>query len=270
MTAADHEHHVFKRAVVYSAVAHIILFLLLILSPYFPKPSQKGTVYYVNMVGFGGGAGGGDVLRGGRGAPEGGEEVVETAPQAPQSLADLTPPQKFEQESQPSLRYPVEKPKREPEPKVEKKSVIQKSDSAKKAPPEKKESGSSGKGEGTGSGVRLGFGSGSGSGFGSEFASQIGLGTFPFPYYLETILDTVSSNWFTSRLSAGVSGEFYTTVYFRIQRDGRISNVSILERSGVTALDLSAVRAVQSSRFPPLPSEYREDYLGIRLIFEHK
>lgn len=268
MTAVGREQHVFKRAIVYSAAAHFILFLLLILSPYLPKPSKKGTVYYVNMVAFGGGGGGGEVSGGGGGPSGGAEEVVETAPQARQSLADLTTPQKFEQESQPSLRYPVEKPKREPEPKVEKKPVIQKPESTAKATTESKESGSSGKG--TGSGVRFGLGSGSGSGFGSEFASQIGLGTFPYLYYLETILDTVSSNWFTARISAGVSGEFYTTVYFRIQRDGRISNVSILERSGVTILDLSAIRAVQSSRFPPLPSEYREDYLGIRLIFEHK
>jgi len=59
-------------------------------------------------------------------------------------------------------------------------------------------------------------------------------------------------------------------VFFKIYRDGKISIVEIEEKCGIHALDLAAVRAVQSSApFAPLPTEYEDDYLGIHLIFEH-
>jgi len=268
MVSASKEASTFKRAVVYSASAHVILFALAILSPYLTPSSSKDMTYYVDLISFPGGGGGG--LPGG-GLPAGGsaEELAETEAPPRETLAELTTPQKFEQE-EPTMRFPVDKPKREPVPKQEKKTIIKKSQKSSTQTPGKK-SDSSSSGGGSGSGIRIGIGSGAGSGFGfgSEYSSQVGLAAFPYTYYLQILVDTVSSNWYTSQLRTGISGEYFTTVFFKISRNGQISDVDVIEKSGIRALDISAVRAIQSSRFPPLPTEYEGEFLAIRLIFEH-
>ncbi len=264
MMSLPRAHVSFRRAVVLSLTAHVILFLLILLSPYIPKPSRKGMVHYVNVISFPGGGGGG-------GAPTASEAIADTEIPERETLRDLTTPQKLEQETPSTMRHPVEKPKREPKPPIKKKAVIQKS---KKTSPPSTQKGTSGaaQGSGAGSGVRFGFGSGRGGGpgLGSSFSSQIGLSNFPFTYYLQIIIDRVSSNWFTSLVDPGMRGTFQTTVFFKILRNGQISGVKIEELSGIRSLDLSAIRAVQSAApFPPLPREYEDDYLGIHLIFEH-
>ncbi len=255
-----------KRAFILSITLHIALFLLVFLSPYFPKNSKKGLVHYVNLISLPGGGGGG----GGGGKAE---RIGVTEITRRETLRDLTTPQKLEQQSSSSLRHPVEKPKKEIKPKVEKKASIQKQSEPKEASGAKREGffqEGSGSGTGSGSGLRIGVGSGSGTGLGSGYASQIGLSTFPFTYYLQIILGKVSSNWFTSLVEPGLRGNFQTIVYFKILRNGQVSELKIEESSGVKSLDLSALRAVQSSApFPPLPGEYEEDYLVIHLIFEH-
>jgi TonB family protein len=253
MTTVNSEHPAFKRAVVVSVSFHLVLF---------PKSSRKGMIHYVNFISLPGGGGGG--------SPGGGEKLGETPLPTRETLRDLTTPQKLEQTPPSALRHPAEKPAKEKKPKEEKKSVIQQT--PEKSPPKQPSSPVGSTGEGPGSGIRLGVGSGSGSGggFGSEFSSQIGLSTFPYTYYLQILVDRISTNWYTSQISPGIRGTFHTTVFFKIYRYGSISTVKIEESSGMRSLDLSAVRAVQSSApFPPLPADYEEDYLGIHLIFEH-
>jgi TonB family protein len=225
-------------------------------------------IHYVNVISFPGGGGGS-----GGGGPRTEEKLAETGIPQRETLRDLTTPQKLQQESPTALRHPVEKPKRERTPPAKKKAAIQK---AQKPPAKSSPSTSSGTdsstGRGSGSGLRIGLGSGpgSGSGFGSELSSQIGLSNFPYTYYLQTIHGKISGNWYTSQISPGITGNFHTTVYFKIFRDGTISKLEIRERSGIRALDLSAQRAIQSSApFPPLPNDYEGDFLGIHLIFEH-
>lgn len=259
----------FKRALVISISLHVALLLVILLSPYFPKSQKKGMIHYVNVISFPGGGGGGGSPRGESRAEE---KLAETAVPQRETLRDLTTPQKLQQESPSSLRHPVEKPKRERTPPSKKKAVIQKA----QQPPEKgstktsEGSGANTEG-GSGTGVRIGIGSGpGGGGFGSELSSQIGLSNFPFTYYLQTIHGKIAGNWYTSQISPGVTGDFRTTVYFKIFRNGEISTLEIRERSGIRSLDMSALRAIQSSApFPPLPHDYEGDFLGIHLIFEH-
>ncbi len=255
----------FKRALVVSISFHLALFLLILLSPYFPKSQKKGMIHYVNVISFpGGGGGGGSRTE---------EKLTETAVPQRETLRDLTTPQKLQQESPSTLRHPVEKPKREIIPPSEKKAVIQKTQKSPESSSSKTSEGLDSKtGSGAGTGVRIGIGSGpgGGGGFGSELSSQIGLSNFPYTYYLQTIHSKISGNWYTSQISPGVTGDFRTTVYFKIFRNGEISTLEIREQSGIRSLDLSARRAIQSSApFPPLPSDYEEDFLGIHLIFEH-
>ncbi|MGB2765002.1 MAG: energy transducer TonB [Candidatus Aminicenantaceae bacterium] len=280
MTALDRNASVFKMAVIFSFSAHLVLFLLILLSPHFPKSSRKEMIHYVSMVSFPGGGGRGGPAGGGGGAKE---NIAETTLPKRETLKDLTTLQKLQQQTTSSLRHPVEKPKKEIKPKEEKKAAIQKQQKVAQesqtgpAPakePEKKPGEGSGTGTGSGSGIRIGGGSGSGSGsgggFGSAYSSKIGLSNFPYTYYLQIIIDRVSSNWFTSLVDPGISGNFQVTVYFRIHKNGQVANLKIEESSGVRSLDLSAQRAIRSSSpFPPLPRDYEDEYLGIFLIFEH-
>jgi protein TonB len=265
MTALGRDLPAFKMAVIFSVTAHVALFLLILFSPRLPATSSKEMIHYVNVIN----------LAGGGGEPGGGgEKLAETPLPKRQTMRDLTTASKLEQEPTSSLRHPVAKPKREAKPKPEKTASIQKEQKAAEAAEataaEAGTGSGAGTGEGSGSGIRIGGGgAGTEPGLSSAFSSQIGLSNFPFTYYLQVIIDKVSSNWFTSLIDAGISGKFHATVYFKIHRDGQISDVKIQESSGIESLDMSALRAVQSSSFPPLPRDYEGEFLAIYLIFEH-
>ena len=268
MTASG-ERFLFKRAVYVSLGIHLAFLVLIIAAPHLPRSSRKGLIHYIplDMVVAGGGGGGGG--RGGRPAAK-----AQPPPAKQETLRDLTTPQKAQTEEKPAMRYPVDKPKREPKTKTEKKAAITKPEPA---PPDKTDEAGAPEdasgGQGVGTGLRIGGGGGPGSGFGpggAGFGPGGGLANFPYTYYLNIITDRVSSNWFTSLVDPGISGNFQTIIYFRIEKSGQITNVQTEQSSGVTALDLSAIRAVRASApFPPLPREYDESYLGIHLIFEH-
>ncbi len=265
MTAAV-EKLMFKRAVYISLTAHAALFILVLVSPHLPRPSRKGLVHYVPINLLAGGSGGSGGSGGRRGAPA----VSKPAPPPAkkETLRDLTTPQKAQPETKPALRYPVEKPAKETKKKTEKKAALTKPEPAPpgKTAPAGATEGAEGEGEGgVGTGLRIGTGSGSGG-----WGPGDGLANFPYNYYLTIITDRVSANWFTSLVDPGVTGNFQTVIYFRIQRGGEISDVRVEQSSGLTPLDLSAMRAVRASApFPPLPRDYEDAYLAIHLIFEH-
>jgi len=269
----------FKRAVIFSVAAHLALFLLILVSPSLPKSSRKGMIHYIplNFVTFpggegGGGSGGGSGGGGGGGGEKKGDVLAETKKE---TLRDLTTLQKLQEEPKSTLRHPVEKPKKEREAKKDKKATISKPQQSIQDTAQtkgEKAGSTAGTSGGMGSGLRIGIGGGSGSGggTGSGYSSQIGLSNFPFTYYLQIIMDRVSANWFTSLVDPGVLGNFEAVIYFKIYKNGQISDLKVEQSSGIKSLDLSALRAVQSSApFPPLPKDYEDEYLGIRLIFEH-
>jgi TonB family protein len=260
----------FKRALYISGAVHALLLLVIILNPSLPSSRKTGMIHYINLGSLpGGGGGGGGGMRG----PGGATETVGETPLPKQTLRDLTTIQKLQQQNQSSLRYPVDKPKRDrSKPVPDKQAVVTKPD------PKAKTGTAGGKaagetagrpgGRGGGAGMRIG-GLGDGPGGGGS-GGQLGMDNFPYAYYLQNIQDRISSRWFQSLVDPGVSGTFQTTVYFRIFRDGTISDVEVKESSGLPSLDLSAKRAIiNAAPFPPLPTDYDESYLGIRLIFEH-
>ncbi len=259
-----------KKFLYISVSFHIILFLLLIFSPKFPSLGRKKMIHYVSLYSAIPGGGSGGSRASGRGSAakmqprprETKEELAETPAPARETLRDLTTIQKLEQQSLSSLRYPVDKPKKERKLSTKKKAAIQKQDSPAKKPIKKSESG-----------ISLGVGSGieGGAGFGSEFSSHIGLSNFPYPYYIENMIGRISSNWLKTQISSGMPNELFTVVRFKIYRDGKISVVEIEQGCGIRLLDRAAVRAIQSSAtFAPLPDGYEEEFLIIHLRFEHK
>jgi len=266
----------FKRAMIFSAAVHSVLLVLIILNPSLPSPRKKAPVYYINFGGSPGGGSGGGGRGGVTAAPAAEETAITPTEVKPQTLRDLTTLQKVQMEPpSSSLRYPVDKPKREAKPAPPKKTEISKVDpsakaAAAKAPPAKTNAAAGTQGAGLSiGGGKPGFGEGEGSGLGG-LADQIGNSDFPYTWYTTTVRDKISSNWFESLVDPGVSGTFNVAVYFRIYKDGSISSVDIRESSGIKTLDQSAVRAImRSANFPPLPDGYNEPYLGIILIFEH-
>ena len=89
---------------------------------------------------------------------------------------------------------------------------------------------------------------------------------FPFSYYLAAIERKVSQNWFSS--SSGKGAGFSCVVYFKMNRNGSVSDVRIEEGSGNTYFDRSALRAIRSSEpFPPLPRAFTDPWLGIHFTF---
>ena len=266
MTRSPANERTFKRAMVYSGVFHAVLFTLIALSPSMPKPGNKGMVHYISFGGFPGGGGGP-----GGGGPK---AAAVQAPAKKETLRDLTVASKIKPQAKPSMTYPVDKPKKDRAAKDPKKAAISKPQPNALAPADAAASAGSREGagqSGAGSGIRIALGDGSGGGgLGSGYGDQIGLSDFPYQYYLQIISDRVSSSWFTALVDPGVAGTFYTTVYFKILRNGQVAELKVKESSGIASLDMSAQRAIQiSAPFPPLPSDYDGAYLGIHLIFEH-
>jgi len=258
----------FKRAMISSLLAHLALFLLIFASPSLSRSSKKGTIHYIPLT-FIGLPGGGEA----GGSGEGPATTLQPTELKRETLRDLTTIQKLQEEPKSSLRHPVEKPKKESKAQQNKKAVISKpQESLSSRSLQKGKTGpSAASGSGTGSGLRLGVGGpGSGGGFGSGYADQIGISNFPYTYYLQIVRDRISSNWFTSLVDPSLAGNFQTTVYFRILKNGQISNLEVKESSGLAPFDKLAIGAVmRAAPFPPLPADYDQEYLGIYLIFEH-
>jgi TonB family protein len=261
----------FKRALVVSGVLHVGLIILVVASPSFSKPPRKGFVQYVNFMG-GGGSGGGP-----GGGPGGATVTAKTeplpAPKKP-ALRDLTVPAKAEPKAESALRHPTDKPKTGKKA-TEKTTAITKPEPAAPAPAPDAPAGAQG-GSGSGFGLRFGTGGGGtgggtgGGGGGSGTGDPFGVGNFPFQFYLQMISDKITANWFQSLVDPGVGGLLQTQVYFRIYKNGTISDIRIDVSSGVETFDLSARRAIQTSApFATLPNEYDGQYLGITLVFEH-
>lgn len=267
-----------RRPLLLSALLHAGLIALIAASPSFQRPVRKGFVQYVNFIGGGGGGTGGTggLPAGGAG---GGAETAKAeplpTPKKP-ALRDLTVPSKLKTEPDTALRHPVDKPKRDKAP--EKQAAITKPEPAASttapsgAAATGVATGGTGTGSGSGFGLRFGTGGGGGGTGGGTGGGgdPFGISGFPFQYYLQMISDKITANWFQSLVDPGVGGLLQTEVYFRIYRNGQISDVRITVPSGVASFDISARRAIENAQpFPPLPNEYDGQYLGITLIFEH-
>jgi TonB family protein len=90
---------------------------------------------------------------------------------------------------------------------------------------------------------------------------------FRFDYYLEIIRERVSFNWSPPPVT-GQSG-MIATVYFRVSRNGKVTNVRVEQTSGFDLFDKAALRAVnQSGPLPPLPAGFDGSYLGVHFEFQ--
>ncbi|HBU69549.1 MAG TPA: hypothetical protein DEE98_04100 [Elusimicrobia bacterium] len=100
-------------------------------------------------------------------------------------------------------------------------------------------------------------------------SSQISYDTasFPYAYYTSTIVKKIGRNWQWST----AFGRIKAVVYFRISKDGVISELKLKESSGDGLFDQQALRSVAiSGPFPPLPQGYAEEDLGVYFEFSFR
>jgi TonB family protein len=91
-------------------------------------------------------------------------------------------------------------------------------------------------------------------------------GDFCCPGYLEAVRIAVERAW------VRVPGAFgSTTMRFRIQRNGTIDSISMVQSSNNQQIDAAAMRAVTLVPIvPPLPAEYTGSTLALRMRFENR
>ncbi len=94
---------------------------------------------------------------------------------------------------------------------------------------------------------------------------------FPFGYYLSLIQSRVGQYWSPPSGLVGGGEAPQVTVRFEIDRNGKIIDPKVVESSGISFFDLSAMRAVQKAGpFPPLPAGFKESRIGINFIFHYE
>ena len=96
-------------------------------------------------------------------------------------------------------------------------------------------------------------------------ASVAGLDSnFPFAWYLSVMEGQVARNWNPRQMGASGIG---CVLHFTIQRNGGISQLTLIRSSGTGVYDREALRAVQSTRLPPLPIDFGANSLGVTMTF---
>jgi len=94
---------------------------------------------------------------------------------------------------------------------------------------------------------------------------ELDVSNFCCPDYLEKMVLAIQRGWDKNQGTTGVS-----VIAFTIHRDGTVESPTVRRPSGFFALDNAALRAVaRANRLPPLPSEFPESALVVRLTFEY-
>jgi protein TonB len=90
---------------------------------------------------------------------------------------------------------------------------------------------------------------------------------FPFPGYLRNLVAQVFRRW----RPPGGDAELEAEVMFLVRRDGSITDLRFVRRSGSFGFDLEAQGAVEAAAragaFGPLPAGYGPDVLPVSFFF---
>jgi protein TonB len=223
-----------KGTLVVSAIVHVA-FLALVIGPAF-QGGGGAPVDIINVSLLGGGGGGGP-------AP-----AAQTKVEAVKEPEAKEPPSK--------MAY---------KPAVEDKSSKKDKSKTSKTSTSASKTATSQKGSGNGSGTGTGKGSGTGSGSGIKLDDE----SFRFAYYLEVLRERIGYTW-TPPMLFGVKNDVVATVYFKIARDGSISDEKIEKTSSQELFDRAALRAIKlADPLPPLPAGFKGRYLGVHFEFQH-
>ena len=91
-------------------------------------------------------------------------------------------------------------------------------------------------------------------------------GNFPFASYISRMRQKIATTW---EVPPGTEGlERSAVIYFRIDRSGAVSAVTVEKGSGLQLFDRSCQRAViEAAPMAPLPREYPDSYVGVHFSF---
>jgi len=234
--------------VLWSAVGHVVLVALLLLSGARVVEDRQQPVMTISLGGVPGPRSGGLTQMGAR-------AVQEQAPPEIPARPAITPPAAVA----PKMTLPDPKSKPAPQPKPD------------KAPPESTAKRANTGPQPTEGNARAdtlvprgqGFGLSSGGGAGGPV--QVDVTDFCCPDYLAQLTTFIQRSWDQNQ---GVVGS--TTVRFTIARDGTIQAPQVERPSGFIALDNSAMRAVQITRLPPLPAAFQNPSLTVHMRFDYQ
>lgn len=92
---------------------------------------------------------------------------------------------------------------------------------------------------------------------------QTDFATFPYPWYITQVRNSLWSEWEKRRPTGVTLG---TVITFAIARDGKIRDLTVQKSSGDDSFDFAARSSVISAGpFPPLPMLYEKDELTVTL-----
>jgi TonB family protein len=104
---------------------------------------------------------------------------------------------------------------------------------------------------------------------GGDKEVKVDIQDFPFSYYLNLLRYRVQENWYPPYQETGEERKINVVVGFRVERNGRITQINVETSSGKFLFDQAAVRAVSTAGpLPPLPDEYSKEALTVHIEFE--
>jgi TonB family protein len=109
-----------------------------------------------------------------------------------------------------------------------------------------------------------GFGLSSGGAIGSNQAT-VEVSNFCCKEYIEIVLERIEDGW-----DKDIGRRGSVIIRFTVRRDGSVTSATVHQTSGFAPLDESARRAVQVARLPPLPRQFTDEALTIRLTFNYE
>lgn len=90
---------------------------------------------------------------------------------------------------------------------------------------------------------------------------------FPFAYYLAIMEGQVARNWNPRQMGFRNDSGVSCVIHFSIQRNGAVTQITTVSSSGIGVYDREALRAIQSTRLPPLPADFATNSLGVTMTF---
>ena len=110
---------------------------------------------------------------------------------------------------------------------------------------------------------------------GSPGVSAIGPGGADFagryPWYVDAVRNRVQQSWDQTTIdpAARAAHQAHSVMTFRINSNGSISHIRLLQSSGNSSMDYSAMRALQGiDAFRPLPNDYMGTYVDVTFDFD--
>lgn len=99
---------------------------------------------------------------------------------------------------------------------------------------------------------------------GGDFAGR-------YPWYVDAVRNRVEQSWDQTTIdpAARAAHRAHTVMAFRINGNGSISHIRMVQSSGDSSMDYSAMRALQSiEAFRPLPNDYVGTYVDVTFDFD--